>query len=581
MGARLPPGVPPHSPFVNELGGAPIIALTATATPKVQHDIQKNLGMLDAAVFKSSFNRPNLYYEVRSKANAVKEIIKYIKARPGKSGIIYCLSRKRVEELAETLCINGIRALPYHAGMDSLVRSANQDKFLMEEVDVIVATIAFGMGIDKPDVRFVIHYDMPKSLEGYYQETGRAGRDHGEGQCIAFYSYRDVQKLEKFTHGKLLSEQEIGKQLLMEIVAYAESAMCRRKLLLHYFGEEYGQENCGSCDSCVNPKVQFEGEDYVLLLLETVLALREKCNADYVIDVMRGEPTSVIKSYNHHKLEEFGEGAEKDERFWYAVVRQCLIHKLVKKDIEQYGVLKLTDKGREFLQNPRSIMLAESPEYAEGDDDDELAMGLTKPSSGGGDEELFAMLKALLQSESRKHNLPPFVIFPETSLQDMAIQYPITLEELQNCQGVGQGKAQKFGKPFVKLIAKYVEEKGIERPQDMVVKSMVNKSANKVFIIQSIDRKMDFEDIAAAKNLDFGDLLSEIETIVHSGTKLNMDYYICRHIDEDKHDDIIDYFRNEAQTDAVQDALQALGENDYTEEEIRLVRIKFLSEHGN
>ncbi len=569
-------------PIVNELGGAPIIALTATATPKVQHDIQKNLGMLDATVFKSSFNRANLYYEVRSKTNAVKEIIKYIKSQQGKSGIIYCLSRKRVEELAETLCINGIKALPYHAGMDSLVRSANQDKFLMEEVDVIVATIAFGMGIDKPDVRFVIHYDIPKSLEGYYQETGRAGRDHGEGQCIAFYSYKDVQKLEKFMQGKPLAEQEIGKQLLMETVAYAESAMCRRKLLLHYFGEEYEQENCGCCDNCLNPKVQFEGQEYVLMLLETIQALREKFKPDYVIDVLRGEMTSVIKSYHHHELESFGDGAEKDDRFWHAVVRQCLIHKLIKKDIEQYGVLMITEAGSAFIENPQSIMLAESHEYDEGDDDDEPIVGMAgKSSSGGSDEELFALLKDLLQSESRRHNLPPFVIFPETSLQDMAIQYPITQEELQNCQGVGSGKSQKFGKPFVELIAKYVDEKSIERPQDMVVKSMVNKSANKVFIIQSIDRKMDLEDIAAAKNLTFEDLLSEIETIVSSGTKLNIDYYIRQEVDEDKCDEVIDYFRNEAQTDSVHEAISTLGEDDYTEGEIRLVRIKFLSEHGN
>ncbi|MDR2938509.1 MAG: DNA helicase RecQ [Prevotellaceae bacterium] len=569
-------------PIVNELGAAPIIALTATATPKVQHDIQKNLSMLDATVFKSSFNRPNLYYEVRSKTNAVREIIKYIKSQAGKSGIIYCLSRKRVEELAETLCINGIRALPYHAGMDSAIRSGNQDKFLMEEVDVIVATIAFGMGIDKPDVRFVIHYDIPKSLEGYYQETGRAGRDHGEGQCIAFYSYKDVQRLEKFMQGKPLAEQEIGRQLLMETVAYAESAMCRRKLLLHYFGEEYDKENCGCCDSCVNPKVQFEGQPFVELLLETIQALREKCKGDYIIDVLRGELTSVIKSYNHHELEQFGAGNEKEERFWQAVVRQCLIHKLLKKDIEQYGVLLLTEKGQEFLQKPYSIMLAESREYDEGDDDDEPIIGMaSKNSSGGSDEELFAMLKDLLQSESRRHQLPPFVIFPETSLQDMAIQYPITLEELQSCQGVGAGKAQKFGKSFVELIARYVNEKGIERPQDMVVKSMVNKSANKVFIIQSIDRKMDLEDIAAAKNLAFADLLSEIETIVSSGTKLNIDYYICQQVDEDKLDDIIDYFRNEAETDSVQEALSTLGEEHYTEDEIRLVRIKFMSEHGN
>ncbi|MDR1416512.1 MAG: DNA helicase RecQ [Prevotellaceae bacterium] len=568
--------------IVNELGGAPIIALTATATPKVQHDIQKNLGMLGAEVFRSSFNRPNLYYEVRQKVNVVKEIIKYIRLRPGKSGIIYCLSRKRVEELAETLCLNGIKALPYHAGIDSVVRATNQDKFLMEEVDVIVATIAFGMGIDKPDVRFVIHYDIPKSLEGYYQETGRAGRDHGEGQCIAFYSHKDVQRLEKLLQGKPLPEQEIGRLLLMETVAYAESSMCRRKLLLHYFGEDYDAESCGCCDNCLNPKVQFEGKEYVTLALETLLALREKFKTEYVIDVIRGETTSLIRSYNHNELEIFGEGEEKSEHFWDAIIRQCLIRKLIRKDIEQYGLLVLTEKGRAFIEKPYSIMLAESHEYADYDDDGETGIGLAgKSSAGGGDEILFALLKGLLLSESRRRNLPPFVVFPETSLRDMSIHYPTTIEELPNCQGVGLGKAQKFGKPFVELIAKYVAENNIVRPQDMVVKSSPHKSANKVYIIRSIDRQLDLDDIAASKKLKFNDLLSEIETIVSSGTKLNIDYYIQQHVDEDKQDEIVKYFHSEAQSDSIQEALSTLGVEDFTEAEIRLVRIKFLSEQGN
>jgi ATP-dependent DNA helicase RecQ len=566
---------------VDELGGAPVIALTATATPKVQHDIQKNLGMLGAEVFKSSFNRPNLYYEVRQKVNVVKEIIKYIKLRPGKSGIIYCLSRKRVEELAETLCLNGIKALPYHAGIESAVRAANQDKFLMEKVDVIVATIAFGMGIDKPDVRFVIHYDIPKSLEGYYQETGRAGRDHGEGQCIAFYSHKDVQKFEKFMQGKPLPEQEIGRQLLMETVAYTESSVCRRKLLLHYFGEDYSAESCGCCDNCLNPKVQFEGKAHVELLLETLRTLREKFKTDYVIDVIRGRITSLIRSYNHNELEVFGEGEKKSERFWDAIIRQCLIRKLVKKDIEQYGLLVLTEKGRAFLEKPYSVMLVENHEYADYDGDD-TGIGIAgKSSAEGCDEALFALLKGLLLSESRRRNLPPFVIFPETSLHDMAIHYPTTIEELLSCQGVGVGKAQKFGKPFVELVARYVEENGIERPQDMVVKSSPHKSANKVFIIRSIDRKMDLDDIAAAKKLKLHDLLSEIETIVSSGTKLNINYYIQQHVDEDKHDEIVKYFYSEARSDSVQEALAVLDAEDFTETEIRLVRIKFLSEHGN
>jgi ATP-dependent DNA helicase RecQ len=567
---------------VKELGVAPIIALTATATPKVQHDIQKNLEMLNATVFKASFNRPNLYYEVRQKVNVVKEIIKYIKLRPGKSGIIYCLSRKCVEELAETLCLNGIKALPYHAGMEAALRSANQDKFLMEEADVIVATIAFGMGIDKPDVRFVIHYDMPKSLEGYYQETGRAGRDHGEGQCIAFYSHKDVQKLEKFMQGKPVGEQEIGRLLLMETMAYAESSVCRRKLLLHYFGEDYDAENCGCCDNCLNVKTKFDGKEYVLLALEAILALREKFKTDHVIHVIRGETTSLIKSYNHNELEIFGEGEDKAERFWDAIIRQCLIHRFIKKDIEQYGLLMLTDKGRRFLEKPHAIMLSENHEYAAGDDDDIGAIGTTgKAAAAGSDEALFAQLKSLLLCEAKRKNLPPFVIFPETSLRDMAIHYPITTEELQTCQGVGMGKAQKFGKPFVDLIAKYVAENDVERPQDLVVRSAPKKSSNKLFIIRNIDRKMDLEDIAAAKNLNVNDLITEIETIVSAGTKLDIAYYVQQHVDEEKHNEIIDYFCTEAQTDSVQEAISALGCDDFTETEIRLVRIQFLSEHGN
>lgn len=566
---------------VNELGVAPIIALTATATPKVQHDIQKNLGMLNATVFKSSFNRPNLYYEVRQKVNVVKEIIKYIKLCPGKSGIIYCLSRKCVEELAETLCLNGIKALPYHAGMEAAARSANQDKFLMEEVDVIVATIAFGMGIDKPDVRFVIHYDIPKSLEGYYQETGRAGRDHGEGQCIAFYSHKDVQRLEKFMQGKPMNEQEVGRHLLMETMAYAESSVCRRKLLLHYFGEDYDVENCGCCDNCLNMKTKFEGKDYVMLALETIQALREKFKPEHVINVIRGEETSLIKSYNHNELELFGEGEEKSERFWDAIIRQCLIHRLIKKDIEQYGLLMLTDNGRRFLEKPHSIMLSENHEYDDYDDDNGAAGIGSKPAAGGSDEALFAQLKNLLLSEAKRRNLPPFVIFPETSLRDMAIHYPITTEELQACQGIGVGKAQKFGKPFLELIARYVEENDVERPQDMVVRSSPRKCTNKLFIIRNIDRKMDLEDIAAAKNLSLNDLISEIETIVSAGTKLDIAYYVQQQVDEEKHNEIIEYFCSEAQSDSVQEAMATLGSSDFTETEIRLVRIKFLSEHGN
>jgi ATP-dependent DNA helicase RecQ len=563
-------------PIIDTIGRSPIIALTATATPKVQHDIQKNLGILDADIFKSSFNRPNLYYEVKSKQDVTKEIIRYIKNNIGKSGIIYCLSRKKVEEIAEVLKVNGIKALPYHAGMDSATRTANQDKFLMEEADIIVATIAFGMGIDKPDVRFVIHYDIPKSLEGYYQETGRAGRDGGEGNCIAYYSYNDIVKLEKFMQGKPIAEQEIGKQLLLETVSYAESSVCRRKLLLHYFGEEYLKENCEACDNCLHPKAQFEGNEAVVNVLEAILAVKEKFKADHISNILSGKVTSAIKSYKHHKLEFFGLGEDKDEKFWNMVIRQALIAKLLSKDIENYGLLKVTQKGLEFLENPTSFMLAEDHDYAD-TGDEENAFGARTAAV---DEELFSILKDLRKKISKLREVPPFVIFQDPSLEDMAIQYPITIDELQNISGVGAGKAQRYGKEFVEIIKKYVEEKEIIRPLDMVVKSVVNKSGIKVYIIQSIDMKRSLEDIGEAKGMEMGELLSEIEAIVNSGTRINLDYYINSCIDEERQHDIYSYFREEAESDSLADAIKELG-NDFEEEEIRLMRIKFLSEMGN
>ncbi len=563
-------------PIIDIIGRSPIIALTATATPKVQHDIQKNLGILDADVFKSSFNRPNLYYEVKSKQDVTKEIIKYIKNNTGKSGIIYCLSRKKVEELAEALKVNGIKALPYHAGMDSATRTLNQDKFLMEEADIIVATIAFGMGIDKPDVRFVIHFDIPKSLEGYYQETGRAGRDGGEGNCIAYYSYNDILKLEKFMQGKPIAEQEIGKQLLLETVSYAESSVCRRKLLLHYFGEEYPKENCEACDNCLHPKSQFEGSDSVVNVIETILAVKEKFKADHVANILSGKVTSAIKSYKHHKLEFFGIGEDKDEKFWNMVIRQALINRLLTKDIENYGLLKVTQKGMEFLENPTSFMLAEDHDYAD-TSDEENAFGARTAAV---DEELFSILKDLRKKISKQKDVPPFVIFQDPSLEDMAIQYPITIDELQNISGVGAGKAQRYGAEFIEIIKRYVEEKEIIRPLDMVVKSVVNKSGIKVYIIQSIDMKRPLEDIAEAKGLEMDELISEIEAIVNSGTRINLDYYINTMIDEERQHDIYAYFREEAESDSLEDAIRELG-NEFEEEEIRLVRIKFLSEMGN
>ncbi len=563
-------------PIIDTIGRSPIIALTATATPKVQHDIQKNLGILDAGIYKSSFNRPNLYYEVKSKQDVTKEIIKYIKNNAGKSGIIYCLSRKKVEEIAEVLKVNGIKALPYHAGMDSATRTMNQDKFLMEEADIIVATIAFGMGIDKPDVRFVIHYDIPKSLEGYYQETGRAGRDGGEGNCIAYYSYNDILKLEKFMQGKPIAEQEIGKQLLLETVSYAESSVCRRKLLLHYFGEEYPRDNCEACDNCLHPKAQFEGNEAVVSVLETILAVKEKFKADHISNILSGKVTSAIKSYKHHKLEFFGIGEDKDEKFWNMVIRQALIAKFLTKDIENYGLLKVTEKGLEFLEHPTSFMLAEDHDYAD-TTDEENAFGARTAAV---DEELFSILKDLRKKLSKIKEVPPFVIFQDPSLEDMAIQYPITIDELQNISGVGAGKAQRYGQEFVEIIKKYVEEKEIIRPLDMVVKSVVNKSGIKVYIIQSIDMKRSLEDIAEAKGMEMPELISEIEAIVNSGTRINLDYYINSVIDEERQHDIYSYFREEAESDSLEDAIKELG-NEFEEEEIRLMRIKFLSEMGN
>ena len=564
-------------PIIEVIQEAPIMALTATATPKVQHDIQKNLGILDAQVFKASFNRPNLYYEVRQKINAEKEIIKYIKNNPGKSGIIYCLSRKKVEELAKQLEVNDIKALPYHAGMDAITRSSNQDKFLMEEADVIVATIAFGMGIDKPDVRYVIHYDIPKSLEGYYQETGRAGRDGGEGICITFYSYKDILKLKKFMQGKPISEQEIGEQLLLETVAYAESALCRRKLLLHYFGEKYTDESCETCDNCHYPKMQFEGEHYLVTMLSAILELHEKFKSEHVANFLAGNADGAIKTYKHHKSELFGSGDEKDARFWNMVIRQALVAGLIQKEIENYGLLKLTPKGMDYLDNSYPIMLTQDTEY--GDDDDDADINF---SGRGGtvDDELFEILKDLRKKVSKQRNLPPFVIFQDTSLEDMCIQYPITMNELQNISGVGSGKAQRYGAEFIEIIKAYVEEKEIIRPQDMVVRSVPNKSAHKIYIIQAIDRQIALEDICESKNLEIPELLTEIEAIVNSGTKLNLDYYISQVLDDDRRDEIYQYFKK-AETESIEEALKTLGEDDFSEEDIRLMRVKFISEMGN
>ncbi|RMG82055.1 MAG: DNA helicase RecQ [Bacteroidetes bacterium] len=557
----------------------PIIALTATATPKVQLDIQKNLGMKNAKVFKSSFNRPNLYYEVRPKKtekDAIKEIIKFIRQNEGKSGIIYCLSRKKVEEIAELLVANNIKALPYHAGLDSAKRARHQDMFLMEEVDVIVATIAFGMGIDKPDVRFVIHYDIPKSLEGYYQETGRAGRDGGEGKCITFYNYKDLEKLEKFLAGKPVAEQEIGKLLLMETVGYAETSICRRKHLLHYFGEDYQEDNCSNCDNCLNPKEKFEGQDIIEKLLKTILALHENYKAKHIVNVITGKNTPTIKQYKHNQLDVFGIGKDHDKIIWESAIRQALIAGLLEKDIENYGTLKVSKKGHEFLAKPHSFMLTRDHDYEKLNDEDDNIIQNTKSSGGGAaDEILFKMLKDLRKKISKEQNVPPFVIFQDPSLEDMATQYPITLEELKNISGVGEGKAQRYGEPFVKLIKQYVEDNDIDRPQDLVVKSVVKKSSNKVYIIQSIDRKIPLDVIAESRGMTMDELITEIEHIIESGTKINIDYYIDDILDEEYQEEIFDFFNEEAQTGSIEEAIKELGDV-YSEEEIRLMRIKYL-----
>jgi len=562
--------------IIEEIGQAPLIALTATATPKVQSDIQKNLGMMDAKVFKSSFNRPNLCYEVKDKSDPKKEIIRFIRQNPGKSGIIYCLSRKKVEELAEVLNINGIKALPYHAGLDAKTRAENQDRFLSEDVDVMVATIAFGMGIDKPDVRFVIHYDMPKSLEGYYQETGRAGRDGMEGHCIAFYSYKDIQKLEKFMQGKPVAEQQIGRQLLSETVAYAESNQCRRKLLLNYFGEDYLSDNCGACDNCLNPKKQFDGREEMALVIRLIKSMPEHFNIEHLANVLAGVSNAMIKSYKHDKLPLFGAGKLHNQKFWTVVIHQGVIRHLLEKDIELYGLISVAPEGEEFFKNPYCIMLTEQREFVAGDDDDDDDTSSPK-AGGGGDETLLAMLKDLRKDVARKKHLQPWVIFSDVSLEDMSIMYPVSLDELKNCQGVGEGKARKFGSEFVSLVAKYVEENDIIRPDDLVVKSIGGKSANKVYLIQSVDRKLNLEDIAQAKGMEMSQLVSELEGIVYSGMKLNLNYYIEQAIDDDVVDDIYDYFKEEAETDSIEEAMKALGP-DYEEIDIRLVRLKFLCE---
>lgn len=569
--------------IVDGIGRAPIIALTATATPKVQSDILKNLGILDARVFKSSFNRTNLYYEVKDKVDADKDIVRYIRQNPGKSGIVYCLSRKKVEEMAEFLNINGIKALPYHAGLDAKTRSENQDRFLMEDVNVIVATIAFGMGIDKPDIRFVIHYDIPKSVEGYYQETGRAGRDGKEGVCIAYYSYKDILKFEKFMKGKPLAEQEISRQLLDEVASYAESSQCRRKLLLGYFGEDFLVDNCGMCDNCLHPRAVFDGRAEMKLAIKLILSLKEHFKVEHLAAILAGNETALVKSYNHDKSVYFGAGSQHTEKFWTAVLHQGLLAHLLEKEIETYGLIYVTDLGKQFLENPWQLDLVEDRHFSStggsDDDDDDEATGanLAAMRGGGGDAQLLALLKDLRKDMAHKLNLQPWIIFGDPSLDDMSIIYPITLDELRNCQGVGEGKAKKFGKEFVKLIAKYVEENEIIRPDDFVVKTTASKSDKKVKIISQIDRRLPFEDIALSLDLSMDELMDEVETIVSSGTKLNLNYYINQEVDMDVIEELMDYFRYDAASDSVEDALNELG-NDYSDQEIRLVRLKFLCE---
>lgn len=563
-------------PIINEIQQRPVIALTATATPKVQHDIQKNLGMTDAVVFKSSFNRANLYYEIRPKTSTIdRDIIKYIKAREGKSGIIYCLSRKKVEELAELLKVNNIRALPYHAGMDSATRSANQDAFLLEQVDVIVATIAFGMGIDKPDVRYVIHYDMPKSLEGYYQETGRAGRDGGEGACLTFYSAKDLKKLEKFMQGKPVAEQEIGRHLLQETASYAESSVCRRKTLLHYFGEEYSEENCGNCDNCLNPKKQVDAKEDLCAVMETIMVLKEKFKAEHIIDVVVGRETNDVKTYKHNELEVFGCGQGTDRKFLNSVIRQATIAGYLDRDVENFGLIRLTDKGKKYYKKPTAFKVVEDNDFSEAEEEIVVKSG----ASCAVDPELYSILKDLRKKIAKHLNLPPYVIFQDPSLEAMATTYPITIEELANITGVGAGKAKRYGEEFIKVIKTHVEENEIERPEDLRVRSVANKSRIKISIIQAIDRKIDLDELANSKCMEFGELLDEIEAIVYAGTKININYFINEVIDDDHQEDIFEYFK-EADSDSLNEAIKELG-NDYSEEEIRLMRIKFLSEMGN
>ncbi|MBR5653003.1 MAG: DNA helicase RecQ [Prevotella sp.] len=562
-------------PTIQRIGVAPVIALTATATDKVRSDIKKSLGIVDAKEFKSSFNRQNLYYEVRPKTKEIdKQIIKFVKQNPGKSGIIYCLSRKKVEELAAVLEANEIKAKAYHAGLDSATRNTTQDDFLMERIDIIVATIAFGMGIDKPDVRFVIHYDIPKSLEGYYQETGRAGRDGGEGKCITFYAYKDLQKLEKFMENKPVAEQDIGRQLLQETAAYAESSVCRRKMLLHYFGEEYNKENCGNCDNCLHPKKKIEGRDILLIVLEAVAALKENFRSEYVIDFVKGRPTEDIVSHHHDELEEFGSGEDENEKLWNPVIRQALIAGYIKKDVENYGLLKLTAAGKRFMKNPQSFLIVEDAEFSD-DEEEEGGEGLGSAL----DPELYAMLRDLRKEMSKKLKVPPYVIFQDPSLEQMATMYPISLEELQNIQGVGAGKAKRYGTEFCKLIKRYCDEKEIVRPEELRVRTVAKRSMDKVKIIQNIDRQVPLNEIAASLGLDFEQLLENIETIVYSGTKLNIDYFLEEEMDDDLVDDIYDYF-SESETDDLAAAMEELGD-EADEDQVRLVRVKFLSEMAN
>lgn len=562
-------------PIINVIGTRPVIALTATATPKVQHDIQKNLGMTDAALFKSSFNRPNLYYEIRPKTrNVDSDIIRYVKSNPGKSGIIYCLSRKRVEELAELLCVNDVKALPYHAGMDAATRSANQDAFLQERVDIIVATIAFGMGIDKPDVRFVIHYDMPKSLEGYYQETGRAGRDGLEGRCITFYSPKDLRKMEKFIQGKPLSEQEIGRQLLAETAAFAESSVCRRRTLLHYFGEEFDQDNCGNCDNCLHPKTPVEAREDLLNVLEVMQAVGAPFRAEHIIDIVRGRITADVKSYNHQELELFGIDREHESRHYMTVIRQAIMDGYIWRDIENFGLLSLTDSGEEFLRHPHSFKITEDNDLNSAD-----YVGESNGGTAAADSELFAMLRNLRQEIARKMTLPPYVIFQDPTLEAMATTYPMTLDELQNIMGVGAGKAQRYGQAFVDLIRAHVEANDIQRPDEIRVRTMPNKSQTKISIIQAIDRKVDLDALASSKGMTFEEFLGELENIVYYGTKININYYINDILDRDMQDEIFDYFRH-SDSDSIEEAYKNF-DGEYTENELRLMRIKFINDLAN